>query len=125
EADPDRLDVPIVVALRERRRQRLNFGVGVSSDEGGRVLAGYENRDLFGGGRGLQFDSGVLWQSVSRRAYATIRTPQRSSGHFDQLGARVERVDVQGELTDRQTLFIGRGKQGEEIDHMFSLQYQT
>ena len=43
----------------------------------------------------------------------------------DEPASRVERLEVQGELTDRQTLLVGRGKRGEEIDHFLSLQYQT
>ncbi|MFP5405693.1 MAG: autotransporter assembly complex protein TamA, partial [Gammaproteobacteria bacterium] len=123
EADPKRTDIPIKVVLRERRRQRVNFGVGYSTDEGLRALAGYQNRDFLG--RGLQLESGLLFQSVSRRVFASVRTPQDAGGHFYQVGARVERLDIQNELTDRQTLFAGRGKHAEEIDSFLSLQYQT
>ncbi|MCM5570551.1 BamA/TamA family outer membrane protein [Burkholderiaceae bacterium FT117] len=123
EADPSLEQVPIVAVLRERRRKRVTLGMGYSSDEGPRALVGYEHRDLFG--RNLQLESGLLWQDVRRRAFASVRTPQREDGYFDQVGARVERLEVQGELTDRQTLLVGRGKRGEEIDHFVSLQYQT
>ncbi|MFA7664551.1 MAG: BamA/TamA family outer membrane protein [Burkholderiaceae bacterium] len=123
EADPALTEVPIVAALRERRRQRVTLGVGYSTDEGPRALVGYEHRDFLG--RGLQLESGVLLQDVRRRAFASVRTPQRASGHYDQVGARVERLEVQGELTDRQTLLVGRGKRGEDIDYFLSLQYQT
>jgi translocation and assembly module TamA len=123
EADPALAEVPVVAVLRERRRKRVTLGVGYSSDEGPRALVGYEHRDFLG--RGLQLESGLLWQDVRRRAFVSVRTPQRADGYFDQAGARVERLEVQGELTDRQTLLVGRGKRGEEIDHFLSLQYQT
>lgn len=121
--DPDRLDVPMIVALRERRRQRVHGGVGYSTDEGFRGLLGYEHRDVLG--RGLLLDSGLLLQSVNRRAYATIRTPQRASGNYEQLGARFDRMDLHGELTRRRTLFVGQGWRGTEVDYLVSLQYQT
>ncbi|TXL68663.1 autotransporter assembly complex protein TamA [Zeimonas arvi] len=123
EADPGLAEVPVVAVLRERRRKRVTLGVGYSSDEGPRALLGYEHRDFLG--RGLQLESGLLWQDVRRRAFVSVRTPQRADGYFDQAGARVERLEVQGELTDRQTVLVGRGKRGEEIDHFLSLQYQT
>jgi len=123
EADPQLMHVPVVAVLRERRRQGLNFGLGYSSDEGLRALFGYEHRDFLG--RGLQLESGVLLESVRRRVFASVRTPQRANGYFDQVGARAERLEVQGELTDTQTLLVGRGKRGEEIDHFVSVQYQT
>ena len=123
EADPGLAEVPVVAVLRERRRKRVTLGVGYSSDEGPRALLGYEHRDFLG--RGLQLESGLLWQDVRRRAFVSVRTPQRADGYFDQVGARVERLEVQGELTDRQTVLLGRGKRGEEIDHFLSLQYQT
>ena len=123
EADPGLAEVPVVAVLRERRRKRVTLGVGYSSDEGPRALLGYEHRDFLG--RGLQLESGLLWQDVRRRAFVSVRTPQRADGYFDQVGARVERLEVQGELTDRQTVLVGRGKRGEEIDHFLSMQYQT
>lgn len=123
EADPKRTDIPVKVVLRERQRQRLNFGLGYSSDEGVRALVGYQHRDFLG--RGLQLESGLLFQSVRRRAFASVRTPQDAGGHFNQVGARIERLEVQNELTDRQTLFVGRGKRGEQINSFTSLQYQT
>src|SRR5690606_17982405 len=121
--DPDLQVVPIVAVVRERRRQRVHFGVGLSSDEGVRALVGYDHRDFLG--RGLQLETGLLFQSVQRRAFASVRTPQRADGYYDQAGLRIERVDVQDELVDRQTVFIGRGKRGEEIEHLVSLQYQA
>ncbi|MCL4185313.1 MAG: BamA/TamA family outer membrane protein, partial [Burkholderiaceae bacterium] len=76
-------------------------------------------------GRGWQFESGVLWQSVRRRAFASVRTPQKASGHYYQAGVRTERVDVQGELTDRHTVFAGQGKHAEDTETFVSLQYQV
>ena len=71
--------MPVLVEVTERKTQRAMFGIGYSSDEGARGLLGYEHRNLLG--RGWQLESGVLWQSVRRRAFASVRTPQKASGH--------------------------------------------
>lgn len=122
EADPARTVVPVLVEVTERKTQRAMFGIGYSSDEGARGLLGYEHRNLLG--RGWQLESGVLWQSVRRRAFASVRTPQQASGHYYQTGVRVERFDVQGELTDKQTVFVGQGKHADDTETFLSLQYQ-
>ncbi len=122
EADPARNTVPVTVEVSERKVHQAMFGIGYSSDEGARGLLGYQQRNLLG--RGWQLDSGVLLQSVRRRVFASVRTPQSASGHYYQAGARVERFDVQGELTRKQTLFLGQGKERGDATHFISLQYQ-
>lgn len=123
QADPQRTTVPIRIEVAERKTQRATFGIGYGTDEGTRALIGYEHRNVFG--RGFQFDSGLLVQSVRRRVFASLRTPQKASGHFYQGGVRIERLDLQGELTHRQTMFIGEGKRSDDANRFLSLQYQT
>ncbi len=123
ESDPARQDVPINVELTERREQRVNLGVGYSTDQGLRVLVDHSHRNLFD--RGWQLDSGLLAEEVRRRAYVTMRTPFDGDGHQWQTGLRYERQDLTGELTDKTTLFAGRGKRTSEIERFVSLQYQV
>jgi translocation and assembly module TamA len=123
ETDPQRTDIPVNVDLTERRAQRVNLGVGFSTDQGPRALVGYEHRNLFE--RGWQLDTGLLQESVRRRAFATLRTPYDTDGHQWQAGARLEHLQVTGEITDKTTVFAGRGKRTEEIESFVSLQYQT
>ncbi len=122
-ADPKLGTVPLRVELSERREQRVTLGVGISSDEGPRALLGYDHRNVFD--EGWQLESGVLLQRVRRRVFASLRTPQKASGHYYQGGVRLERFDVQGELTDKQTAFIGEGKRTGDTDRFLSLQFQT
>lgn len=122
-ADPDLTTVPLRVLVAERPAQSVTLGVGVSSDEGPRALLGYQHRNVFG--EGWQLESGMLLQNVRRRVFASLRTPQKSSGHYYQGGVRFERFDVQGEHTDKQTAFIGEGKRSNDTDRFLSLQYQT
>lgn len=123
QADPQLTTVPIRIEVAERKTQRATFGIGYGTDEGLRGLFGYEHRNVFG--RGFQLDSGLLLQSVRRRVFAGLRTPQKASGHFYQGGVRIERLDLQGELTHRQTMFVGEGKRTDDTNRFLSLQYQT
>lgn len=121
--DPARTTVPLRVVLSERAAQRVSVGLGVSSDEGVRALLGYEHHNVLG--KGWQLESGVLLQSVRRRVFASLRTPQKASGHYYQGGVRIERFDVQGERTNRQTAFVGEGKRTGDAERFLSVQYQT
>lgn len=123
ETDPQRETVPIAIDVREREAQRATFGIGFSTDQGVRALLGYEHRNLLG--RGWQLDTGVLVQTVHRQVFANGRTPWDRSGHRWLAGARHERLDVSGELTDRNTIYFGRARRSEEIEQIVSLQYQT
>jgi len=123
EADPALSAVPIQVELLERATHDVTLGVGYSTDQGPRGLAGFEHRNLLG--RGWVASSGVLVEAVRRRAFATVTTPYDDRGHRWQGGARSERLDVSGELTERNTLFFGRGRRTDEIEYFASLQYQT
>lgn len=122
-ADQARTTVPIRVRLRERPAQHVTMGVGVSTDEGARALFGYDHRDLLG--RAWQLESGVLLQSVRRRVFASVRTPQKAGGHYYQGGVRLEQFDVQGERTNKKTAFFGEGKRAGDTVRFLSLQYQT
>jgi len=121
--DPQRLDVPVTVEVRERQAQRVTLGVGFSTDQGPRGLIGYEHHNVLG--RGWTAETGVLVERVRRRLFATGRTPFDADGHRYQVGARSERWDVSGELTDTNTFYVGRGKRIDDIEYFLSLQYQT
>jgi len=123
EADPQARAVPVIVDLRERQARRATLGVGYSSDQGVRGLLGYEHRDLFG--RGWVLESGLLAEQVRRRAYADVRTPWDGDGHRWQGGVRSERLDVSGQLTDKNTFYVGRGRRSDDIESFVSLQYQV
>lgn len=123
EGDPALTEVPILVNLRERPAQRLTAGIGYSTDQGARGLLGYEHRNL--AGRGWVAESGALIEQVRRRIHVDGRTPWDADGHRWQTGVRSERLDVSGELTDKNTLYFGRGGRRDDLEHFVSLQYQT
>lgn len=123
EADPALSAVPIQVELVERATHDVTLGVGYSTDQGPRGLAGVEHRNLLG--RGWVASSGVLVEAVRRRAFATGDHAVRRQRAPLAGGARSERLDVSGELTERNTVFFGRGRRTDEIEYFASLQYQT
>ena len=123
EADPAMTSVPVIVEVRERQRKSAGFGVGFSTDQGLRGLVTYEHRDLFG--RGWLLESGALLETVRHRAYVSASTPWDATGHRWQAGLRTERLDVSGELTDKRTLYFGRGRRTEQLESFVSLQYQS
>jgi len=123
EADPEREDVPVSVEVRERQVQRATFGLGYSTDKGVRGLAGYDHYNVLG--RGWTADTGVVAETVDYRVFANLRTPYGRDGHYYRAGARAERLDVSGELTDTDTLYVGRGKSSRFIETFVSLQFQN
>ena len=123
EADESLLDVPLVVDLGERLRQRVTAGLGYSTDQGARLLAGYDHRNLLE--RGWVLESGLLLESVRGRAFANVRTPQDDDGRYWQAGLRSERLDTLGELTRTQTAYLGRGRRDERKESFVSVQYQS
>lgn len=123
ERDPALAEVPIVADLRERPAQRVTTGIGYSTDQGARGLLGYEHRNV--AGRGWVVESGALLEQVRRRIFVDGRTPWNADGHRWQTGVRSERLDVLGELTDKETLYFGRGGRRDDVEYFLSLQYQT
>ena len=122
ETDPQRMDVPMTVELRERRSKYLTAGLGFSTDQGLRALGGYTQRDLFD--RAWTLDSGALVESVRRRVFVNGMTPYDGNGHRWQTGLRYEVTDISGQITSTNTVYFGRGRRGDEIEHFVSLQYQ-
>ncbi len=123
EADESLIDVPLVVEVGERLRQRVTGGLGYSTGQGARLLAGYDHRNLFE--RGWVLESGLLLETVRGRAFANVRTPQRDDGRYWQAGLRSERLDTLGEFTRTQTVYVGRGRRDERKESFVSVQYQS
>ena len=123
EADPQRMDVPMTVEVRERASKYLTLGVGFSTDQGIRALVGFNHRNVFG--RAWTMESGALVETVRRRIFVNGMTPYDGNGHRWQTGLRNEVADISGELTSTDTVYFGRGKRADEIEYFLSLQYQS
>ena len=119
---PARDTVPVVVNVRERQEQRVTTGVGYSTDQGARALLGYEHRNVWGAA--WVVESGALIEQVRRRIFADGRTPWDAAGKRWHTGVRSERFDVTGELTEKDTVYFGRGARRGDTEYYLSLQYQ-
>ncbi|HWS74546.1 MAG TPA: autotransporter assembly complex family protein [Quisquiliibacterium sp.] len=122
ESDPQRDTVPVIASVRERQAQRVTTGVGFSTDQGARALLGYQHRNVLG--RGWIVDSGALLEQVRHRIYVDGRTPWDAAGKRWHTGVRSERFDVTGELTEKDTVYFGRGARRGDTEYYVSLQYQ-
>ena len=120
--DPAASTVALQVELVENAPKRISLGAGFVTDYGARVLAGFEHRNLLG--RGWQFETAAQIEQRRQRAYANVRTAYEDDGSYWGGGARVERLDVEGELNDKASLSFGRGRRFEDGDTFTGLQYQ-
>ncbi|MEZ5660621.1 MAG: autotransporter assembly complex family protein [Burkholderiaceae bacterium] len=121
--DPAAMRVPLKVQLVEKSSKRVAFGLGYSTDEGVRGQIGLEHRDLFG--RDWRLESAVVLSQVRARAFANVRTPTDPDGRFVGFGGRLEREDVEGQLSTRSNSYIGLGQRHDGGESFLSMQYQT
>lgn len=121
--DPQALQVPLRVQLVERKSKRFALGIGYSTDEGARGQIGLEHRDVLN--RDWRLESAVVLSEVRARAFANVRTPYDADDRFVGFGGRVEREDVEGQLSTRSNSYIGLGWRGQASDSFLSMQYQT
>ncbi|MBP7831158.1 MAG: BamA/TamA family outer membrane protein [Kiritimatiellae bacterium] len=65
---------PVTVTLKERKRRRVELGVGYTADGGAETHASWLHRNLFGGAEQLQLEAGV--NEFNLYAEAAFRRPQ-------------------------------------------------
>ncbi len=118
----DREVVDLTVKVLERETKRVVLGLGFSTDEGVRGQIGLEHRNLFR--RGWKLESAIIASVKRQRAFANIRTPFTRSNHFWGFGGRLEREDIEGQITTRSNTYFGRGRRVGDIESFTSLQYQ-
>jgi translocation and assembly module TamA len=120
--DPAAERVRVQVVVTELPRRRVVFGIGYSTDEGPRGQVGFEHRDLLG--RNLQLESALVLSAKQQRAFANFRTPYDENGRFYGFGQRIEREDIENQVTLRSNTYAGIGKRDGAIESFTSLQYQ-
>jgi len=114
--------VNLTVNVLERETKRAVFGLGYSTDEGVRGQIGLEHRNLFG--KGWKLESALVASVKRQRAFANVRTPLSRTNNFWGFGGRVEREDIEGQISTRSNTYFGRGKVDGDIESFTSLQYQ-
>lgn len=65
---------PVTVTLKERKRRRVELGVGYTTDGGAETHASWMHRNLFGGAEQLQLEAGVA--ELKSYTEAAFRRPQ-------------------------------------------------
>ncbi len=120
--DPAAVRVPIQVIVAELDRRRADAGIGFSTDEGPRGQVGFEHRDLLG--RNIQLQSALIISAKRQRAFANFRTPVDGNNRYRGFGQRIEREDIEGQVSTRSNTYAGIGRQKGDIESFTSVQFQ-
>ncbi|MEO8545848.1 MAG: BamA/TamA family outer membrane protein [Burkholderiaceae bacterium] len=123
ELDPsgDPQAAPILVTVREAARNRLQLGVGVSTDSGLRLSVEHTNLQL--PLIGWRADSKFLLDGDTRSVESELRSqPDEGNWRWSVLG-RLKNEDVASVKVRSQILRAGRLQLGERIDRNYYLQY--
>lgn len=118
----DETDLPVLIQLRERRRQRLQLGLGASTDNGPRLSVEYRHRDV--PGMGWQVDNRLQVERQDRLAQTVWTSP------VDEKAWRRITSVRWGEQTDglstttSQRLRWGRSREEARLDQSQFLQFE-
>lgn len=119
--DGDPAAVPVTIQVREAKLQRVNLGVGYSTDSGPRLTLEHRHNKL----------PGIGWRAITK-IQANRKTPLfetelmsvPSSGGWRWAAlARVERIDDDALITTATKLRYGRVKSEERYDRNIYIQY--
>jgi translocation and assembly module TamA len=127
EADAERnLLVPIQVEVTENLSRKLGFGMGLSTDVGGRGQVDY--RDLNFLDRAWRLSSALKLDSRSQSLGAEVQLPLTEDGYRDSVSSLMERADIQGEITNKLVLggkrSLSRGKNESSYGVRYFLEQQ-
>ena len=121
--DPDGAPeaVPITIQVREAKLQRINLGVGYSTDAGPRLTLEHRHNKL----------PGIGWRAITK-IQANRKTPlletewmsvPAASGWRNAALARLDRIDDRSLITTSTRLRLGRVKSEERYDRNIYIQY--
>lgn len=120
--DPARADnAPVEVKVSEFPTQRVQSGVGYTTDTGANVQGRYSYYNLFG--RAWTFDTQARIEQFKQSGYAEIAMPPDSSAYTNSLRTSLERTDQNG--LDERSLQIGikRARSLDRYDWAYSLDF--
>ncbi len=120
-ADP--AAAPVLVTVREARRQKIVLGVGVSTDGGPRLTLEHTHHRVPGlGWRAL---SKLALQRADRSIGTDLTSPPDDNFWSWTLGALVLREDTSGVRVNSQRYRVGRIKTLDKADYNYYLQYDS
>ena len=112
---------PVVISLREAKRNKIVLGIGASTDSGPRLSVEHTNHQL----------PGIGWRAVSKllldgdtQSIGTELTSQPDAGNWRWVASGLLKNENAASADVRsQTLRAGRAQSGEHIDRNVYLQY--
>ncbi|MBI3432066.1 MAG: outer membrane protein assembly factor [Hydrogenophilales bacterium] len=114
---------PIRVEVVERPEKTFSVGVGVSTDTGARVQAGWLARDIADRGLRLKLDARI--ETRQQSGAAELAWPRTSAGYENSLGVQHKQEDIKGQKTRSELAVAKRSQTRGQIETTLSLQYQT
>ncbi len=124
EADPARPhDVPIRVEVVENPSKHVGFGIGFSSNTGARGQVDYRDLNLLN--RAWRLNAGLKLETKTQSATADIYLPAKLADYQDSLGVKLERTDIEGDVTTQRSLGVKRSRMVGKIETALAAQYQA
>ncbi|MDP1708159.1 MAG: autotransporter assembly complex family protein [Gammaproteobacteria bacterium] len=124
ETDPLRPEhVPVRVEITERPARRIGFGIGASTNTGGRGQVEYENLDFLG--QAWRLTSLLKLETNRQFLKGEILVPRTAGGYLDSLDVFTESSDIEGEDITKYGLGTKRTRVVGKIETTLAIQYQT
>lgn len=120
--DPTKAELaPVNVRVTEFPTQRVQTGVGYTTDTGASVQGRYSYYNLFG--RAWTFDTQLRLEQFRQYGYAEIAMPPDSSAYTNSLRTSYDRTDLNG--LDKRSLQVGikRARSRDRYDWAYSLDF--
>jgi len=114
---------PVRLRVREAAPYRLGFGVGASSDTGGRVEMNFRNADLFR--RAWLLNGAVRVEEKKQSVFADVFLPPDQNRYRHSFGSLFENTDIAGLRTERFLFGARRNHSRGAVDMQLSLTWQT
>ncbi len=115
--------LPIIVNVKEARRQKIGFGVGASTDNGPHVQIEYQNLNLLN--RNLLFSSELKLDPNIQSIDAKIERPRNESGYIDSVRTAIKHTDIEGVITTQNSIGLKRTRNKGRIETTIATQYLT
>jgi translocation and assembly module TamA len=95
--------LPVTVRVSENKQRNVEVGLGYSTNTGPRTQLTYNDLNVLG----KRFKSAIILEQKRQTAHGDFYWPTTPKGYNDSLGMRLERNDLNGEVT-RLAAFVGR-----------------
>lgn len=115
--------IPVRVSVVERPAKVASVGVGVSTDTGARVQAGWLHRKLAGEGVRLKLDARL--ETLRQTGAAEFAWPRNRNGYENSLGAQWKQEKIEGQESRAWLVVARRTRIVGPIEAALSLQYQS